>query len=226
MESADIRNSVPFRVVLKRFAVPESVVEPANVVMPAVAVNVPTTVKFPASEKLFVVVMLPETFSALKAIVPAPAIFLPAPLRVMVPALAVSEPLTVRSSTTLNEAAVLALPETVSLANVMPLPAIALLVPLIVTAPAPPGRCKKVPAPVVLKSPATFRLVFASVVMPERAMIRLKKLFDPLPVRRLFTPFIVSVLALPVNVPLFVQLAPTEWAKVLPLKVVAAPSVT
>src|ERR1051326_3876627 len=164
---------VPFRLTLNKFAVPESAEVPAKVAVPAVAVNVPGTNKSDLRLKSLVVEIAPDTFSALKTMLPAPPIVFPDPLSVMAPPLAVIDPLTCRLPAIASELVVLMDPVTVRLLKAMPLPLIVLLAPPSVTVPKPPDKWVKVPAPVVAKLPLTLSEVVAAAVTPTPVMVRL-----------------------------------------------------
>src|SRR5439155_11685186 len=97
--------------------------------------------------------------------------------------------------------------------------------PLRVTLPGPPERWVKAPVPKVARSPATTRLVLLETVIPAPVIIKLLKLLAPLPLTRAPLPLSVTNAAL-LNVPSLVQFPPTECEKVLPSKVVEAPSTT
>src|SRR5438093_118538 len=103
---------------------------------------------------------------------------------------------------------------------------ILLLAPVIVIVPAPPLVCVNVPEPDVTRFPATVMELSGVSVMPLLASVRLLNVLDPLPVRIPFGPFMVMVLVAPVNVPLFVQFAPTGCVNAPPLNVVPPPRVT
>src|SRR6266545_225920 len=100
----------------------------------------------------------------------------------------------------------------------IPVPLMVLADPLKVTVPEPPERCVNVPAPLVEKFPATFRLVPVAAVMLAPLRVRSLKLLTPAPL---------SVTA-PVllKVPSFDQFPPTECEKLVPLNVVEAPNTT
>ena len=107
----------------------------------------------------------------------------------------------------------------------MPVPLMLRPAPLRVMAPAPPGRWLKLPAPTVAKLPATFRLVLVAPVTLAPLMVRLLKLFTPVPL--IIAPLPLKVTEpLLLKVPSFVQFLRTECAKLLPLKVVPAPRMT
>src|SRR5437899_10572858 len=109
--------------------------------------------------------------------------------------------------------------------NVIPFPLIVRPAPVIVT-PLPPERWVKVPAPVVEKFPAMFRLVLPETLMPPPLKVTLLKLLAPAPLSTAFGPLNVTELVAPVNVPPLVHLPPNECAKAPQLTVAEAPSAT
>lgn len=120
---------VPFIVALKRSWVPDTVVVPMNVIVPAVAVSLPAPDRFDRIEKLIevliaLVVMIPE-----KVIVPAPLITAGAALKVIVPAVALNVPLPVKLLLIVNEAVVETLPSITTLYRLIPVPPMVFVVP-------------------------------------------------------------------------------------------------
>src|SRR6266566_2390143 len=186
---------VPLSVTLNRLAAPERVEVPTKLAVPPVAVKLPETEKSDLMEKLTEVEMAPRTFKPLKMIEPLPLTVLAGPVMVIVPAVADNAPETLRFPPIVREAAVEIEPAMVRWLKVMPIPLITLLAPFMVRAPGPPARWVKVPTPLVVRFPATARLVLADAVIPVP----------------------------PLNAPLFDQLPPTEMAKAPALNVVDGP---
>ena len=205
---------------------PDKSVVPRKVAVPFVAVSEPAHVRLFESEKLAAAVMLPGVLNANRFTVPPPVKFLFVPVSVRVFVVAVKLPLTVKSPEAVRELVVVMTPGTVRLEKVMPVPLMVLFVPVKVTAPTPPGAWMNVLEPTVLKLPAMFSDASASLVMPTLLMTRLLKLFRPEPIMRALVPFITNVLALPLNVPRFVQPELFVNKNELPLNVAPAPSDT
>ena len=132
-------NFVPFNVTLNKFARPDNVDVPLNETVPAVAVKEPPTERSEVRVKLVELVTLPVTLRLLIVIVPEPEllIVLEAPLMVIVPAVAESEPVpdALRLPDTVTDVVVLVDPVRLRLLNEIPLPMMLFDTPLIVVVP-------------------------------------------------------------------------------------------
>lgn len=164
MEFADNCREVPFKVTLKRLAVPLRVLTPVKVAVPAVAVKEPpTSSEALTTEKETAVEIVPEMTSVPKLMVPAPEIVLDVPDMVTVPPVPVKLPPMDRLPVSRTLLVLLIVPEIVRLSSVMLAPVMLLVVPLIVSV--PPARCVKVPGPVVVRSPETVMALLAAAVI-------------------------------------------------------------
>ena len=90
---ADSCKEVPFKVVLKRLAVPLREEVPLNVAVPAVALKLPVTERLDEIEKSDADVREPATTNLLKFLLPVPEIVFDEPL-IVTSAVPVSKPLT------------------------------------------------------------------------------------------------------------------------------------
>lgn len=210
---------VPLIVALKRFAVPPSEEVLVNVAVPAVAVRVPLTLRLDVIEKLAEVVIDPVTDKINRLIVPAPEIDLVVPLMVSVPPLEEKLPPTMRLPVILRGVVVVTVPLTLRLSSEMPVPLMVVPVPLIIKV--PPDAWVKAPDPEVARFPVKV-IELLEIVMEEAAIVRLLKFWVPVPPMELPVPVKISVLVFPVNVPLLIQLPPTECVKLPAINVVDA----
>jgi len=167
---ANIRE-LPLIVLLKRFTVPLNVEVPINVMVPAVAVKLPVQFREDETEKLLVVLMLPLVISALTVSVPALLIVLPVPFMVIVPELAISEPLIVMFPVSMAVQVVVTTPVTDRLSRFILIPVRVLVVPLIVSRPG--AGCVNLPEPEVTKLPVILREVIAGAVILAPVIVRL-----------------------------------------------------
>lgn len=209
---------VPFKVTLKRLAVPLSVLVPAKVAVPAVAEKDPLTSSVVLTEKGTAVVTVPGMISEPNAIVPAPEMVLLAPCIVMVPPVPVSVPLTTRLPVSITLLVVLILPETVRLSSVILAPVMVFVAPVMVTV--PPGACVNAPGPVVAKLPAIVIEAVAGAEILVAVTFRLLNPCVPVPLMLVPGPFILTVPVPPAKVPVFTQLPLISIVKLPPLKVV------
>ena len=223
-EPADNCNEEPLIVALNKFAVPDNKDVPVKVTIPAVAVKVPLTSNKLEMEKLEVVVMLPISCNELKAFVPAPLIVLPAPFIIIVPVVADNEPVPVRLLVIVKLASVETDPFTVRSLKIIFAPEIDLVAPVIVII--PPDRCVNCPEPLVDRLPDTFNKVLVAAVIPEERKLISLKLCVPFPLMVVVGPLKLTVLVVPVKIPLFIQLPLIVCEKLPPLKVVAFPMFT
>ena len=143
-----------------------------NVTVPADADNVPVTVSAEETEKSASAVMEPVTSNAANNFVPVPDIVFEAPLMVMFPVLAVKLPLTDKLPVNSKEAAVLTVPLTVRLSNIIPVPLIVLPLPVISNV--PPETKVNEPDKTVARLPVTV-IELAGKLMEEAAIVRLLK---------------------------------------------------
>ena len=151
-------------------------------------------------------VIVPVTLSTAQMIIPAPDKVLEAPLIWMVPALAIKLPLTDKLPVRLKEIAVVTVPLTVKLSSEMPVPLMVVPLPLIVKM--PPDAWLKEPEPVVARLPVNVTAALEKLT-DDAATVRLLKFSAPVPLMRAPEPVKITVLVLPVNVPLLTQLPPT-----------------
>lgn len=224
MAFADKISDVPFMVTLYKLAVPFNVDVPVKVAVPAVADKVPLISKELLIKKLAVDETVPVICKALNEIVPAPLIVFELPLMVMLSLLPANDPLTARLPVINKDEVVVTEPVTEKLSNVILVPLIVLLLPVIVNV--PPGVCVNAPGPVVEKLPLTLTALEAAAVIPDAPIERLLKLWAPVPLIVEPAPVIFTVPVLPVKVPLFVQLLAALIVNELPLNVVFAPIFT
>ena len=126
---------------------------------------------------------------------------------VIIPAVEVKLPLTVKLPVRLTAVAVITEPLIVRLSGEIPDPVIVALPPLIVSV--PPEAWLKEPDPVVARLPVKVMALLEKVI-PGAATVRLLKFSIPVPLMEAPDPVKVMVLVLPLKVPLFVQLPPME----------------
>lgn len=155
--------------------------------------------------------------------VPAPEIVLVVPPMVIVPALAIKLPATLRFPVRIIDEAVVTVPVMLRLSGEMSVPLIVVPVPLMVKV--PPEACVKDPAPVVAKFPVKLK-PSAEKATIAAAMLRLLKFCVPAPLTVDPAPVKTTVPVFPLKTPAFAQFAPIFWVKLPPLKVVAAPMET
>lgn len=172
VEFDDNCKEVPFRVTLKRFAVPLKVEVPVNVAVPAEADKLPPTESPVEMEKLTAVVTEPVTDNTAIFFVPTPEIVLEAPLMVSVPVLVVKVPLTNKLPVRLRDVEVLTVPAIVRLSNEIPEPLMVLAVPVIDSV--PPNAWLSDPGPVVARFPLKVIRLLGK-LMSDAAAVRLLK---------------------------------------------------
>lgn len=135
-------------------AVPEKVDVPLKVTWPAVAVNVPGTLKLDEMSRSLAVDKEPVISTPASWMVELPEMVFPDPENVMLPADADSGPLTVRSPAMVRVLEVDMLPVLmIRLLRVIFAPEMVLEVPVVVILPVPPAVCTKLPPLAVEKFP-------------------------------------------------------------------------
>lgn len=158
-------------VVLKRFAVPLSKELPVNVIVPALAVKLPVVLREEEIVKLLLVLMLPLATSALKVSVPELLTVLPVPFMVIVPELAINDPLTVIFPVIIAVQVVVITPVTDRLSRLILIPVRVLVVPLMVSKPG--AGCVNLPEPEVTKLPVILMEVIAGALILAPVTVRL-----------------------------------------------------
>lgn len=219
-ELVESNKEVPFKVALNKLAVPFKVTELKKVTVPNEAENVPLISNAFDTEKLEAVVTVPGISKPKNPIVPAPLIVLVAPLIVIFPVLALKLPETKKLPETNMVLVVVTEPDTVKFPSEMLLPVIVFVAPVIVSV--LPATCVNDPTFTVAKLPDKVSCA-DDATTPAALTERLLKFCSPVPEMVEPGPVKVIVLVLPVKVPLFTQLPPTEILCDKPLNVVETP---
>lgn len=159
---------VPLIVTLKRFAVPLNSEDPVNVIVPVEAIKLPVQLRELAIVKLLAVLMLPLAITPRNVSVPELVIVFPDPLNVMIPLLAINDPLAEISPLIVAVQVVVTMPVMLKLFRLILVPVNVFVVPVIVNNPV---AWLKAPDPDVMKLPEILMAVTVGAVILEPVIV-------------------------------------------------------